>query len=130
MNKKQKKRDIFILVCTAGALFLMAYNQPVEESCFQKRKEKEDAEYNAEAKKLFDAFMSMEGAGLNYLYAYYDYDEDGQIELCLMHKEKTKGNVFEYKNGGLQYKSVSDTTKIFSPEWEWMDAPEALPDTE
>lgn len=61
------------------------------------------AEYNKEALALYEAYFAMEMVEWDYLYAYYDCDGDGKLELLLKHSESDKvaSDIMKYENNGL-----------------------------
>ena len=83
---------------------------------------------NTAATRLYEAFLSMEWAGTDYVYAYYDCDSDGNKELYLMRSdiEIPSGYIVKYQDGGLQYSYQSKVPDQYREELSWSELPDPV----
>ena len=82
----------------------------------------EDLNYNKDAVILYEKYYAMEWSKGDYLYAYYDCDDDGRLELLLKKQEwdHIYTDVMKYEENGLwniYERSMKDDISVEKLEW-------------
>lgn len=86
-----------------------------------------------ENRLLYETFLKLMYAGEEYLYTYYDFDDDGIQELCII-KENQSGTkcrirIMECEEGGLQYNS-EEIAYYYIEDLDWQSTAEMVKDAE
>lgn len=112
------------------------YEQPakiVEEKDSLRDQEKSTAVLPQENRLLYETFLEQEYAGADYLYAYYDFDNDGIQELCIRSEYsngKSDGYFAECEGGGLQFSYQKEIAEQYIKELDWQRTAELSNETE